>query len=299
MIGMKPNKRDVSMKKTSKMLIFSALSNVFLSLIKIIFGILGKSKALVADGVHSISDLSTDFVAIVGNHFSNKPADENHPYGHGKLDYITSVIIGTCIIILGALLARNSISSNFSIPSKFTIIVVVITIIIKSIVSTTLIRTGKKENNSILISSGKESFGDVFSSALVLILIILSQFSKQSEILSYCDMIGSFVISGIIIIVGIRILIDNFSSLIGQVDLSNDKLKKVYIILDKIDYDMDIDKVYLLKYGTYYKLTITIFLDENTTIKESSIIRKNIEDKMLKSSINIKYITINILPRKK
>lgn len=285
------------MKKTSKMLLFSALSNVFLSSIKIIFGIIGKSKSLIADGVHSMSDLSTDLVAIVGNHFSDKPADENHPYGHGKLDYITSVIIGTCIIILGALLIKNSISNDFTIPSKFTIVVVLITIIIKAIVSTLLIREGKKENNNILISSGKESFGDVFSSILVLILIILSQFSKQSEILSYCDMVGSFVISGIIIIVGVRILLDNFSSLIGQADLLSEKLQKIYKMLKKFDYDMDVDKICLLKYGTYYKLTIAILLDENTTIKDANIIRKNIEEKMLNSTINIRYITVDILPK--
>ena len=89
------------MDKIAKVMGVSIITNIFLSIVKIITGLIGKSSALIADGIHSFSDLSTDFIAIIGNYLSRKPADEKHPYGHGKIEYITSIIISLVILFLG------------------------------------------------------------------------------------------------------------------------------------------------------------------------------------------------------
>ena len=85
------------MNKITKVLLVSSITNIFLSIIKIIFGFIGKCSSLIADGIHSLSDLSTDVIAIIGNKMSLKPADKEHPFGHGKTEYITSMIIGLII----------------------------------------------------------------------------------------------------------------------------------------------------------------------------------------------------------
>ncbi len=92
------------MSAVTKTMVVSMIVNVFLSLIKIISGILGSCNSLIADGIHSISDLSTDIIAIIGNKLSLKPADNKHPYGHGKIEYLTSLIISIVILFLGFLL---------------------------------------------------------------------------------------------------------------------------------------------------------------------------------------------------
>ena len=71
----------------------SFITNLFLSIIKIVIGYIFNSGALIADGVHSCSDLTTDVIAVVGATLSKKPADTKHPYGHGKIEYLTSLII--------------------------------------------------------------------------------------------------------------------------------------------------------------------------------------------------------------
>ena len=92
------------MSKVTTVMVISFITNSFLSLIKIIFGCIGHSSALIADGIHSFSDLSTDIVAMLGDFFARKPADRKHPYGHGKLEYLTSIFIGFVIIVFCILL---------------------------------------------------------------------------------------------------------------------------------------------------------------------------------------------------
>ena len=90
------------MNKTVKTMIISMIVNTILSILKVIIGLIGKSGALIADGLHSFSDLITDVVAIIGSKLASKPADINHPYGHGKIEYITSMVISMMIIFLNS-----------------------------------------------------------------------------------------------------------------------------------------------------------------------------------------------------
>lgn len=282
---------------TTIVLFVSLFANVFLTFLKIVMGFIGNSKALVADGVHSLSDLSTDVIAILGDKLSEKPADRDHPYGHGKINYLTSALIGIFIVFMGFSLFKNSFGISFIIPSKITIFVVAITIVIKYFVSSLLIRVGKKQNNNILITSGNESFSDVFSSILVLVSLILSQFSNYHFIFKYMDMLGSIIVSIIILIMGIRILMDNFSSLIGRMELSHAKLDRVlkYLNSKYESGDVKIVDVLLLKYGTYYRAVIKINVRCNMMISELLVINKKIENDLLNSNFNIKYVNIDVL----
>ena len=79
------------MRKENKVMFISLIVNFSLSFLKVITGIIFSSGALIADGVHSFSDLSTDFFAILGNYLARKPADKEHPFGHGKIEYLTSI----------------------------------------------------------------------------------------------------------------------------------------------------------------------------------------------------------------
>ena len=276
---------------TTLVLIISMLSNISLIIMKLLAGFLCNSKALIADGFHSLSDLSTDVIAIIGNILAKRPADKDHPYGHGKINYITSVLIGTFIIIMGITLFKESFNYTYTFPKKITLLVVLSTIIIKLIVSRLLIITGRKENNNILISSGRESFTDVFSSVLVLITLILGFFSKEIELFKYMDMVGSLIISIIIIIVGIRILKENLSSLIGQVEISSDKKNEVMIFLNN-NYS-GIKDILLLKYGHYYQAFVLIKVNNKLKVEQLYDLIKNIKKDLLNSKFKIKYVHID------
>ena len=123
------------MEKVSKIMFVSVFTNLILAIIKMIFGFIGKSSALLADGIHSLSDLITDFFAIIGSKLSEKPADSKHPYGHGKLEYLTSIVISIVVLTLGITLITNSFQKEIVIPDIIVIAVSIFTIIARTIIT--------------------------------------------------------------------------------------------------------------------------------------------------------------------
>ena len=282
----------------TKYMVISFTANFFLSILKLFFGIISNTKSLIADGIHSFSDLTTDLIAIIGNKLSKMPADDGHPKGHGKIEYITSLIISCFIIFLSGSLFKNSFSNTAIISSKYLIIIIVITIIIKYFLSAFLIKKGEEFNNIILISSGKESYTDVYSSFLVLIIIILSYFSKSVPIFKYLDMVGSILISILIFFTGAKLLFKSLSLLIGEKEDSKDVQEKVKKIIFDRKENFELNECTLYKLGSYYEVFLTILVDGKKTIKEGHKLMDEIENDLLNSNLNIEYVTIHIEPIK-
>ena len=283
------------MNKTSKVMFLSFFVNAFLSIFKILIGFIGKSTALIADGIHSSSDLLTDVVAIVANIFSLKPADREHPYGHGRIEYLTSILIGIIIIIIAFVLIYETEKNKINIPSKIVIIVSIITILTKYLLSEYLIIKGKKYDNQILTSSGKESRTDVYSSVVVLLSSILMQFQNKIEYLKYSDKIASIIVALFIIKAGFEIIKENINILIGK---QEDKTEYYDEVKNKIlnnKYIKNIDKLIIMKYGYYYSLTIEVSMDKNMSVEKSHDELEKIEN-ILKENERTKYINIHINP---
>lgn len=284
------------MNNISNIMKVSFITNFLLSIFKVIGGILGKSNALIADGIHSFSDLFTDVVAIFGSGFSNKPADLKHPYGHGKLEYLTSILIGVIVIIIGLTLIGNVSKSEIIIPSFLVIIVSLITIISKYILSNYLIQKGKLYKNNILIASGKESKADVISSVVVLISSILMQFSDYIVLFKYTDKIASIIVGLFIIRTGFNIVKENSSVIIGEQETDLEEIESIKKIILNSKLILKIDDLVLLKFGYCYKITADVCMDGNLSLKEAHDEVDKIE-KIIKMSDNrAKYITIHINP---
>lgn len=284
------------MNNVTKVMSVSIITNTFLSLIKIIIGFICKSSALLADGVHSFSDLLTDFFAIIGNIMAKKPADEKHPYGHGKIEYLTSIGISMVIIILGLTIINNSMYSKVVVSSLIVSIVSLITITLKYLLSEYIIRKGKKLENNILIASGKESRADVISSLVVFISAILSVFSKYIEVFKYSDKIAGIIVGILIIRTGFLILKENISIILGEQEIKGETLNKIRkIILNNKDIKT-IDELIILKFGHCYKVSMEVSMNPDLTLLECHTIVDKLEKKLKKEVEKIEYITVHVNP---
>ena len=281
--------------KITKVLLVSSITNIFLSIIKILFGFIGKCNALVADGIHSLSDLSTDFVAIFGNHLSLKPADKKHPFGHGKTEYLTSMIIGIVIIILGLSLIYNIFNKEIIIPDLIMILVSLFTIVSKLLLSNYIYKKGVLYSNNILIASGKESRADVYSSIFVLLSIVLMQFSNEISILKYADMFSTIIIALFIIKTGFNILKDNIGTLLEEQVLDKKYLKEIKSIITSFDDIVEIKDLYVLRYGPYYKLVSNVIMKDLLLTDAHNVIDE-IENKLKEKDSRIKYVFIHMEP---
>lgn len=277
-----------------KTLITSFFINLFLTLIKFIYSIIFSSSTLLADAVHCLSDMLTDIVSILGSKLSTKKPDKNHPFGHGKIEYVTSMILSVFIIIMGFGIISSSVSRGKTNPSIFPMIIILITFFCKLFLSKYLFIKGKKYKSNILLSNAEESKYDSFASLIALFFTLISYLGKYNSLLLYADLIGSIVISLLTIRVGIKLFIINVNSVIGEIETDEEivlNLKKL-IINEKI---YKIRRFTLIKYGHYYQVEVDIKLDENFKLKELYKIEENIKRK-LKQKDYIKYVTVNMGP---
>lgn len=284
------------MNYVTKTMIISVFTNIFLAVVKIVFGFLAHSSALIADGIHSFSDLSTDFFAILGNYLARKPADKEHPFGHGKIEYLTSIIIGTLVLIVGLGVIYNSANSEVTIPSAVVIVVTIVTIILKYLLSMYVIKKGQKYNNNILIASGKESRTDVISSFVVLVAAILMQFSDKLAILKYSDIVASIVVGIFIVKTGFAIVKENMSVIIGEQENNKEYLSKLKRIILNDDNVISIKSMIILKFGHIVTLDLIVIMDGNITLKEAHDIVDEIENQIKNFDERVEHIHIHMEP---
>lgn len=284
------------MEKVTKVLVKSLIVNILLTLTKFVFGIIYKSKVLVADGIHSLSDLATDVVSIYGSKLSLKPADNEHPYGHGKIEYLTSIVIGAVILALALSLLGNSLNAKNTIASNMVLYVTIFTILAKYLISRYILSKGVKYKSNLLVASGKESRSDVISSAIVIITYFLSKLSSYSKIFLYSDTIGTFIIGLIILKTAYRILKENIVSILGESEQDEEYLDKIREIILENSEVVNIEELNIIKYGHYYQANITINMDSDVTLEDACLVSDRIKKKLINKKTRISYAKISINP---
>lgn len=284
------------MEKATKVLVKSLIVNILLTLTKFVFGLIYKSKVLVADGIHSLSDLATDVVSIYGSKLSLKPADNEHPYGHGKIEYLTSIVIGAVILALALSLLGNSLNAKNTIASNMVLYVTIFTILAKYLISRYILSKGVKYKSNLLVASGKESRSDVISSAIVIVTYFLSKLSSYSKIFLYSDTIGTFIIGLIILKTAYRILKENIVSILGEIEQDEDYLDKIREIILENSEVVNIEELNIIKYGHYYQANITINMDSNVTLEDACLVSDRIKKKLINKKTRISYAKISINP---
>ena len=277
-----------------KSLVLSFLINLFVTITKIIVSFISGSSTLLADAVHSFSDMLTDIVSLVGAKLSNKKPDKDHPFGHGKIEYVTSMILSLFIIVMGVSIIISSFETRQIYTNIIPIIVLIVTIIIKLLLSTYLLQKGKEYKSDILISNGTETRYDVLSTSVALIFVLLSYISKYNNIFKYADFIGSLVISILTIRIGIKLFIKNTRSVIGEIETNKKIINETKKLIENNKL-YKIKRLTMIKNGTYYEVIVDLLLDKNLKLNKLYKIENNIKKK-LKEKEYIKYVTINMHP---
>lgn len=270
------------MDKITQTMLISLITNLFLAITKILAGFLGASGALIADGVHSLSDMITDIVAAVGNIISKKPADYEHPFGHGNTEYLTCLVIGLIIAFIGIKVIYEGITKQATTPNLYTSIICLITILLKLILSQYVLKKGKIYNNNILISSGKESFTDVISSIIVFISILLSRLSETNNIFKYSDKLAMTFVGIMIIKISTEIFKENISNLLGKRMEDKEYINYIKKIIKAHKEIIKIDSLIIVKFGMYKKIDCEVSMNQNMKLLDVHSIVDTIEKEIQK-----------------
>ena len=260
---------------TQKASVFGMIGNIFLLIIKSIIGIITRSQAMIADSVNSAGDIFSSLMSFIGNKIASKPNDDDHNLGHGKAEYIFSMLVSISMILVSCKLLETSIRSLFvPVNYKFSwwlVTVCATTIIIKLLLYIYTNRMAKRHNNILLKANAKDHINDCVVTTFNLIAALLS----LKEILWFDGIVGTGI-SIWILYTGVKIFIESYNVLMDKSISEADK-QKVLDIISKYDEVKNIQHFNATPVGYKYQISFTIYVDGNLSTFESHEIANKIE----------------------
>lgn len=254
----------------------SIVLNVLLFGIKMWAGVVSGSIAIIADAWHTLSDSISSLAVLIGLKVSAKPADSNHPYGHGRAEIIASLVVGMLLAVIGFNFLMESVirlrGGETVVFGKLAIIVTIISAVVKELMAQYSIILGKKTKSRAMIADGWHHRSDAISSAVILVGIFFGSYFW------WIDGVLGILVSLLLFYATYSILKENISHLLGE--SIDDELKKEIISLaDEITNLNIIPHHFLIhQYGNHTELTFHIKLPGNFSLDESHDIATKYEE---------------------
>ena len=281
-----------------KVSFFSIILNILLSLFKLIAGIIGMSNAMISDAIHSISDVVSTIIVMVGLKVSNKDDDNTHQYGHERFEAIASLFLGFLLIITSIYIGIEGIkkiilgiNGNIKTPTIIALIASIVSIVVKEIMYQITKKVAIKTNSSALMADAWHHRSDALSSIGSLIGVALSMLG-----LSIFDPIVSIIICLIIFKVSIDIIKSSIYKLVDT-SISNDKIKEMKNIIESVDGVMGIDLIKTRIFGSKIYVDLEISADKNQTLESAHNIANLVHDKIEEKFSDVKHCMIHVNPK--
>lgn len=263
--------------------IVGIVANVLLFAVKLVFGLLFGSISIIADSLNNLSDSGSNVLTVVGYTISGKPADKDHPYGHARMEYLSSLFISIIITFLGFEMMSASIDKLISKPEeqKYTTVAIAVmasTILVKIFVALLNFKLGKHIDSKTLKATAIDSISDVIATSAVVVGMLLTPYFGP-----YTDGIIGVVIAVYIIIMGIKLVIESSNTLIGEAP----DAEFTHNIIQKIkSYNgvLGIHDLVIHSYGANRCFaTVHVEIDSESDIMHSHDLMDNIEADFLKN----------------
>jgi cation diffusion facilitator family transporter len=259
----------------------SIIGNTLLFIIKLIFGLFINSIALIADAIHTLSDVGTSTVVIFGFKYATQPSDQEHPFGHGRIEYIATLIMAIILALIGIGFIQQSIERALEVVplqhQEFSLIIGII-IIISSIAKELMARfsfsIGRKIKSDTLTADAWHHRSDVFASIGVGISIIASSYGFP-----LLDPLFGIIVSGIILYVSINLIRTTSNFLIGYAP-DPELVATIKDLAHTITEIKGIHAVHVHDYGSYKVVTLHIQVDNALTVEAAHDIADQLEKKI-------------------
>jgi cation diffusion facilitator family transporter len=279
---------------TKRASIFGIVGNIFLLIIKGIVGFLSHSQSMIADAFNSAGDIFSSIMTYVGNKVSSKAADDDHNLGHGKAEYIYSLLISITMLIMSFTVIKNAITTLIN-NEKFTfsiwlVVVCIITIITKFSLYLYTHSLYKKYNNILIDANSKDHRNDCVITTLTLISVLLSL-----KGIYFIDGIVGIGISLWIAYTAILIFKESYDILMDK-SMDEATKDKVYEIIKKHKEVVKVNHFNATPVGYRYQISFTIFVDGSLSTTKSHEIANKLEREIEKEIPEIYLSVIHVNP---
>jgi len=291
-----PDSKIASTRAGRKVTLVGALVNGILILFKFLAGIFGQSQALIADAVHSVSDLFTDIVVLLGIQIGRKPPDENHPFGHARIETLASAIVGLVLIATALYLGIEAALSIYRQteyhPTFLALIGAGVSIALKEALYHYTVRTGRRIRSQLIVANAWHHRSDAFSSVAVLLGVAGALINPDWYIL---DSFAALLVSFFIVKVGLDILwrsLREFTDAAPHPEI----LSKITHCAHSVEGVIDMHDLRVRTSGGLYQMETHIVVDGQLTVAEGHKIAKAVEICLTEEVEDLDRVIIHVDP---
>jgi cation diffusion facilitator family transporter len=275
---------------------FSIIGNTTLAIIKGLAGFFGNSYALIADAIESTTDIFASFLVLLGFKYAKRPADENHPYGHGKIEPLITFGVVAFLVVSATIIAYTSIQkiqTPHETPASWTLIVLGLIIIWKEISFQIVIRKSRQTNSSSLKADAWHHRSDAITSVMAFIGISIAIiFGKGYE---NADDWAALFASAFILYNSYLILRPALGEVMDE-QLYDDLIIEVRTKSIKVKGVLGTEKCFIRKSGMKFHVDLHVIVNSEITVKSGHDIAHKLKDYLRKEIPNLGHVLIHIEP---
>lgn len=275
---------------------FSIIGNTSLAIIKGVAGVFGNSYALIADAIESTTDIFSSFLVLLGFKYANRPADDNHPYGHGKIEPLVTFIVVAFLVTSATYIAIESvhnIQTPHKAPHSWTLIVLGCIIVWKEISFQIVIKKSKETNSSSLKADAWHHRSDAITSVMafigISIAILMGDGYETAD--DWAALLASFFILYNSYLI--------FRPALGEImdeHLYDDLLEEIREKSIEVKGIVGTEKCFIRKAGMMYHIDLHAIVDGNISVKEGHQIAHHLKDYLRAEIPNLGHVLIHIEP---
>ena len=275
---------------------FSIIGNTALAIIKWLAGFFGNSYALIADAIESTADIFSSVLVLVGIKYSSKPADEKHPYGHGKIEPLITFAVVGFLIISATIIAYESIDNirtPHELPKPFTLFILGAIIIWKEISYRMVMNKAKLTGSTSLKADAWHHRSDAITSVAAFIGISIAIYMGKGY--ESADDWAALLAAFIILYNSYRILQPALGEIMDK-DVYDEMENSICTVSRTVKGVLDTEKCFVRKSGMTYNVDLHIIVDKNITVKEGHDIAHKLKDKLMTQMPEIVNMMIHVEP---
>lgn len=278
----------------------SVISNIILTTGKLIVGRFGNSDAVFADGIHSAADVFASIIVLLVIKLANKPADEDHPYGHGKAEVIVSGVVGILLLLVSVYVVYEGIIGFFhpiETPSLIAMWVAIVSYVSKMILYRTSLNVARQHKSKAIEAIAFDHKADIVASIAAAAGVLLSVAGEKLNVpaLLYSDKVASIFVAYLIYKIAKEMLTEAFHILLER-SISSETILDYTAIIMEFPEVRRIDRIRAREHGHYIMVDLRLSIDHFMTIKEGHDLSKAIKERLKGKFDNIEEVLIHLNP---